>query len=301
MFRFSLRSVFLSVAVLAATLAVPTWKLHEVGGEDIAIAQLRSRDGITVQSHGVGPRWLAQLCGKESFQRADSVEIDGMLADPGYMPLVAKLRHLHTLTIEWGTLSYKDARLLGKLRKLQELNLDGTQFDNGDLKHLARLSELSSLSLNHTPIDDEGLEHVSTLKRLTVLDLGWTATGDRELRHLVKLKSLSSLNLTATRITSEGWVTLARLGGWSSLRVDDTDIDQRLKEATLRWRRRGRSPIRRCRLPAARPHHSRRRRWMSQRRMSGVPSRSISKSPTHPSRMRRPPRGTRRRPTRIRC
>lgn len=186
--RFSLRSFFLVVLVIAVSLG---WMIHRARQQGIAVAALKEM-GCTVSYYTNTDRsptvleWLRKLLGEDEHRDVDwVVGSRSQLTDAG-------LIHLRELT-QFRHLRLDDAQVtdagpvqLQGLTQLQNLNLNGTQVTDAGLLHLRGLTQLQYLYLSGTQVTDAGLVHLGGLTQLGYLSLDRTKVSDAGVRRFQK-------------------------------------------------------------------------------------------------------------------
>ncbi len=181
--RFSLRSLFLLIVVIAVSLG---WTLYKVRQQGIAVAELKKMgclvtyDNADWGSPTVLER-LRKLLGEDESRSVVRVrvEMEKTFTDAG-------LVHLRALT------------------QLQYLALDGTQVTDGGLVHLRGMTRLQYLILDRTQVTDAGLVHLRALTQLEVLYLDGTQVTAAGLVHLQGLTQLQLLTVGGTQVTNAG-------------------------------------------------------------------------------------------------
>jgi Leucine Rich repeat len=233
-FQFSLRTLMLLTAIVAACCVWVVAKRDRVVRQRRAVAQLKAR-GFEVlleyeQPHDMafrgpdpeppGPRWLRKWLGDDFF--ADVSQIYAPLPlfeEQGPTPrltdddakLLAMFPRLDTLAIDC-VLDVTDARLarLDSLTDIECLGLERCSITDAGMVNIARHHHLSTLRLNDTQITDSGLVCLAGLVDLERLELRGTAITDVGVEHLKKLSELRNLDIRDTKITDSGMQDLKR-------------------------------------------------------------------------------------------
>jgi len=197
-FRFSLRTMFIVITMLAVWLGLHIHSArlqkqsvvatHEYGGSVRYDYQYPKgsygRNDIDYTATSPVPRWLLDLVGVDFFH--DVVEVD-VRRPYGY--------------------------------SRQNLNAD-----DGLLSRLRGFPELRRLELIHCGITDEGLRRLPVIASLETLDLSYSSVTDDGMPYIGRLKSLKSLNLGHTRVNGRGFHRLARLEHLEVLNLTLTPI-----------------------------------------------------------------------------
>ena len=225
--------VFVSMLLL---LGVASAWLGVRGHEQLSVIREIERQGGTVESEPVGPKWLYELVGDENMRMFDEiVEVrlsvqatDATLCQMGRLTSLTLvtlvnspatdvgLRHLKGMAnLEWLLLSntrVTDAGLanLEGLTNLKELWLSNTKVTDAGLVHLKGLTSLETLLLITTPVKDDGLANLKGLKNLKVLDIDDTQVTDAGLKYLKGMTNLRVLCLKYTQVTDAGVAELQR-------------------------------------------------------------------------------------------
>ena len=224
--RFSLRSFFLVVLVIAVSLG---WMIHGARQQGIAVAALKEI-GCTVSYYNNTDRsptvleWLRKLLGEDEYRDVDwVVGSRSQITDAGlvYLRGLTQFRHLRLDDAQ-----VTDAGLvqLQGLTQLQGLSLSGTQVTDAGLLHLRGLTQLQNLNLNGTQVTDAGLLHLRGLTQLQGLNLISTQVTDAGLVHLRGLTQLQYLYLSGTQVTDAGLVHLGGLTQLGYLSLDRTKV-----------------------------------------------------------------------------
>ena len=235
--RFSLRTLLLLMALLAALVAVP---VNRATNQRKAVERVLAAGGQVVYDfEEIGddepraPKWLRRLLGNEYFQTVHGVYYrDCAVADADLEPLVKlhrlqtlfitgcpqltnqalvhvnQLADLETLILESSRITDADLPLLQGLHRLKYLSLRAAEITDGGLECLIGMPALEALLLADTRhISDAGLIHVGRMVKLTRLDLGDESRTraapitDEGLRRLDGLKNLTMLALDNSSIT----------------------------------------------------------------------------------------------------
>ena len=166
--RFSLRSLFLLIVVIAVSLG---WTLYKVRQQGIAVAALREM-GCSFTYGNPDPSGspypstvlerLRKLLGEDEPRSVTCVQgHSSQITDAG-------LVHVRGLT------------------RLEILFLNNTQVTDAGLVHLGGLTQLVELDLAATQITDAGLFRLGGLSRLRSLTLGKTQVTDAGVQRLQK-------------------------------------------------------------------------------------------------------------------
>lgn len=210
-FRFSLRTLLLLTAVVAAACGLIGRRVEQKRKELDAVANLVKLrcevhwnyefidDELHRDATSNGPRWLRGILGDNFFDK---------LQDVRFLPPCARIGD-------------DDLAPLEDLPDLDNLYLGGTQISDAGLQHIKGLTELRSLWLGHTQIHDAGLKNLARMQQLSMLDLSGTNVTDAGIPSLVPLRRLRILSLNYTKITDIGLKRLALLNQLRELRFSD--------------------------------------------------------------------------------
>ena len=224
-FQYSLRTLFVAIAVLGVWLAMVTSAARRQQSIVARLSKLNANVAYEFQFDAKGdwdfdavppgPKWLREMVGQDYF--SDVVYVDcgnGNLGDAGSQ-LLRGLKRLRKLHISNAPLTDAGLQPLRELKELKTLDLIGAHITDAGLECLEGLGQLHELSLQGTGVTDAGLEHLSGLSQLRELDLSEDSITDVGLEHLKVLKQLQVLRLYGTKITDAG---LEHLKGLPSLR-----------------------------------------------------------------------------------
>ncbi len=118
-----------------------------------------------------------------------------------WLPFVAKLSHLQTVTFSGPGIKDQGMEALEELTKLKQLNLTGSAITDETMHTLGKLSSLQVLKLRRTGVTDEGLQQISGLNQLRAIDLRNTNITDTGLTHLAFLQSLVDIQVERSGVT----------------------------------------------------------------------------------------------------
>ena len=214
-YQYSLRSLFVLMAVVAAAGSWFAVKRQQVERQRAAVKAIQEFGGVAIfdwdpnDPSAIGgavppePAWLPGLLGDDFFSHVTAVYC-GDMTDVG-------LAHFEVFTqlqeLDLAGTQVTDAGLehLKGLAKLQMLALGGTNVTDAGLEHLKGLTRLQKLLLDETKVTDAGFEHLKGLSQLQVLTLSANAeVTDAGLEHLKGLPQLQLLLLGGTKVTREG-------------------------------------------------------------------------------------------------
>jgi hypothetical protein len=220
--QYSLKSLVLAIAVVAALLALPRerslrqqFALRRMG------AQIDGGVGFTSQNM---PSRL--FFGNRNGDGADALRFDGVslsqtdAAQLALFPRLDKIRfykcpdpkasisalaahpHLTWLTINDSPLS--DLNAIAWFENLRVLDLAGTKISDDSLAAISELYYLFSLELKNTQISGTGLADLTNLPRLEHLDLRGCPIEDSGVECLKNFPALRYLQLEGTKVSREG-------------------------------------------------------------------------------------------------
>ncbi|MGE3410020.1 MAG: leucine-rich repeat domain-containing protein [Pirellulales bacterium] len=233
-FRFSLRTLLVSIALLSLPLSWIGWNMRQAARQRESVEEIRKEAGFesirydwqyTSGPDGgwriPWPNWLRKQLGDDFFYRV--VYVRSLKTNAGLAHL-ENLQHLRELDLWTYDSEVTDAGLqhIKGLSQLEVLSLRATKATDAGLEHLRGLSRLRTLNLSQTQFAGTGFQHLKGLKQLRDLDLSRTLVSDVGLAHLKELKQLESLNLWATQVTDAG---LEHLHGLDQLRSFDVNVN----------------------------------------------------------------------------
>ena len=214
-FQYSLRTLFVAIAVLGVWLAMVTSaarrqqsivaRLRELHAEityDFEVDTQGTRKSAAVPP---GPKWLRELVGQDYLSDVVQVNCSDRNIDDDDLDQLRGLKHLRDLNLIKTQITDAGLQHLSELKQLRSLSLSGPDITDTGLESLQGLDQLQCLSLELTSVTDVGLEHLKGLKQLQVLDLYGTKITDAGLKHLKGLTALRWLNVYhCTQLTEEG-------------------------------------------------------------------------------------------------
>jgi Leucine-rich repeat (LRR) protein len=182
--RFSIRTMFLLVSLIAATLGASAYLIDDFRQQarSLAVVQRLNGEAEFIPAHGPAwKRWLVTtMLGDDAFAEVAIVNLSGKKVDDATLEQLSGLRHL------------------------RELNLDNTQITDAGTHVLRSFAKLRLLSLRFTEISDESTETIAGLEGLIWLYLTHTQVSDASIDNLSKLKHLDELYVRWTNITDAG-------------------------------------------------------------------------------------------------
>lgn len=227
-FRFSLRTLFVVVALLCAWLAIET---NRAQTQRRAVEMIVRHQGRVVYHHqrpqgtrGAAkldlevraPRWLRDLVGDDYFRSVCGVTLDqpdsAPLTDDDWS-LLGKLTSLEMLTLHNQTLGDANLESLKHLTKLQVLTMTGGDLTERGIPMIARFEKLWFLQLGTaqrgswtsksskfrpSPLCDDSLAAIANLRDLEYLFIAGSRTTDAGLAALRQFKKLAHLDLNFT-------------------------------------------------------------------------------------------------------
>jgi hypothetical protein len=185
-FQFSLRSLFIATALIAAALGAISLFFRDVLEERTALASLR-RLGYTVKHS------LPLLDGQHPLLNIDFLIVSGdRCFDGDGIALVLRFRRLKTLYLGCDRIEPGTLRRLGELRSLQFLFVGGPHVDDDGLRGIGTAVALVQLSISGPEIRGGGLAEVASMKKLRSILL----RGNPHLRDFsaVNLRNLPDLD-----------------------------------------------------------------------------------------------------------
>jgi hypothetical protein len=233
-FRFSLRHLFVLIAIVAVLLAFGGKRamdarkqrqlitlIQSFGGENhhdrnftIGVERTIRYPNMEFSPTLPGPKWLRRLIGDEYFvsvaeaffdKPSHRVLNDGMFAE--FADALQSQNLPRPRGLVFSDLPITDVTLqrLGEFPELKSLHIvDCPGVTDAGLQSLKSLTKLRRLDLRGTSISDHGLKNLSTLTDLRELALSHTSVSDDGLIHLEPLRNLEWLALDNTAVTSHG-------------------------------------------------------------------------------------------------
>jgi internalin A len=204
-------------------LAVLAFRTEAEGGEGKSGEMPTFRWGLRRGEKMWQPGLIAKLPAPE---QAFGLDLSHTPVTDADLKELARLEHLHALSLFGTQVTGAGIRHLAGLRQLRWLNLGNTAVTDATVKELAGLKGLESLNLFQTQLTGAGLKELAPLKRLHTLALGGSRLTDAGLKELTVLKQLQSLDVLDTAITDTGLRELAGLKKLKSLnlgRIAGTD------------------------------------------------------------------------------
>lgn len=210
--QFSLKGLFVLVAIVAVPCAWLAWTMEHKRREREAVAEIEEFGGMAVfdwqeawRDNPSGPAWLRKLLGDNVFSNVVRVELR-----PDKQTYLSKRPPMPASA--WDLFEHR-------LR-------DGPIALDEELKVVAEFTNQERLSLAWTSIGDAGLARLPTLERLTDLELAYTNVTDAGLVHLQKFSRLQRLGLQGTQITDAGVAHLGQMTSLTSLRLHNTHVTE---------------------------------------------------------------------------
>ncbi|MGD9722138.1 MAG: hypothetical protein AB7O59_12150 [Pirellulales bacterium] len=201
-YRYTLRAVFVAVALAA----IPLWwlarEMAEFRAEQAALAELApSRPLISLMK-----QW------------------------PGYGSRVMTVILQHSATDE-------DVARLQAFQHLEGLDLrNNDRFSDAALAHAARLPHLKEMDLWNVPITDEGVRRLAELQTLDDLGLRSTLATEACLSNLARLPNLRRLVLQGMPLGEQGVAAIKTFPLLEVLLVDGAYVSQETVDALQRAR-----------------------------------------------------------------
>jgi hypothetical protein len=205
-FQFSLRTLLISVLIVAIPCAWLGHKFDEKRKERRAVETIRKLGGAVYYDYQMandfeppenqhfnaepyGPGWLRKILG------------DNFFSDPTVAMLAGE------------DCSDGDLACFEALSTLKSVRLGPTpRITDSGFAHLEGLTQLESLDLSTRGITDAALVHVKPMSQLRILLLPMSpSVGDDGLVHLRGLKQLKNLNVRGTAITIEAVAELQKV------------------------------------------------------------------------------------------
>ena len=245
-FRFSLRTLFAVVFLVAAAAAIVTAYVRSALRQRALVVDIMrsfgsvsydfnpnrsgTYDARRVQQQ---PSWLAQMLGDDFVSPVYSVY--ARAADDDMALQIATLSKLRGLDLANTDISDRGLSHLARLSELRDLNLSGTAISDDGLSALHDMTELRRLQLSRTRITAQGLMKLSHLTNLETLAVYGTSIGDESAPFLSGFPELQALHLSFTDLSDAGLDVLPKLKRLREVSLDGTQVSlagfQRLKAA----------------------------------------------------------------------
>ena len=233
-FRFSLRVLFVLVAILAVLLGIGSRRvldarkqrqlitlIQSYGGENHHELNFKGGPERTIRFSNMefspalpGPDWLRRWLGDEYFVSVAEAFFNKpshrVLDDESFRKFTSAIRFKNLprpTGLFFSDLPLTDTALdeLTTFPDLTSLHIvDCPEVTDAGLKRVESLQKLRRLDLRGSSITDDGLSRLADLKELRELCLKRTAVSDDGLVHLKQLKNLEWLALGDTSVTTEG-------------------------------------------------------------------------------------------------
>lgn len=269
--QYSLRTLFVAMAVLGAWLAVEVnsarRQRHAVeqikfwggkveydalppGQAESALRSLRRRlFGNDAVAHVVSVTLRPSRASFESKAPAgpwpgEAPFTDGPAIDDEGLKVVARLSKLRTLNLSWTDISDAGLAHLTSLAELRCLYLYQTRISDDGLFQLRPLKRLETIGLSGKSIGDAAFEHLGTLGGLKHVVLDDSSVTSRGLKHLKSCAGLRYVSVVrCSKVNDEGLEALAAFGGLIEADLRDTAVTDRgaaqlkalLPECTIRY------------------------------------------------------------------
>jgi hypothetical protein len=214
--KFSLRTLFVAVALCAVWLGVKTTQARKQRQAVAALTELGVQIGydwnynednpllLLPNAKPPGPEWLSNAIGEHYFARVVKLDFSRSNARTSDLKWLESLPHVRWLSLYGTPVANDGMKYVGSLGKLEVLYIAATLIGDGGLQHIQGLTELRELQCRSRFITDSGLASLSGLTNLQYLWLGDTSVSDAGLKHLESLRNLTMLYLRGTAVTAEG-------------------------------------------------------------------------------------------------
>ena len=214
--RFSLRTLFVAVAVCAVWLGIKTTQARKQQQAVAALTELGVQIGydwnynednpllLLPNAKPPGPEWLRNAIGEHYYSRVVKLNFGRSNAHTSDLKWLESLPHVRWLAIHDSPVDNDGMKYVGSLAKLEVLYIAAPLIGDGGLQHIQGSTELRELQCRSRFITDSGLASLSGLTKLQYLWLGDTSVSDAGLKHLESLRNLTMLYLRGTAVTAEG-------------------------------------------------------------------------------------------------
>ncbi len=164
LWRFSLRSLLVLIAVIAAGVGVAGRRVAEVRTERSVAAEIQRLGGyLRFQERAPVPEWLTRWLGEDFFADLYLAEIDSPLLSDDTLVQLAKLRHLEWLLLDSDRITDRGLRRIAKLSELCRLDLASRHITDDGLAALETLRNLRWLALRRTQVTSQGVERLRSV------------------------------------------------------------------------------------------------------------------------------------------
>lgn len=188
--RFGLRTLFVSMAIVASILA---WRMHNVVLQRRAVAAIERLGGSTARSSSWWPGWIVSLVGEELVTDVEGVVFTD--ASDQDLDLALQLPYLRSATILSSKISDDGLVRLAQQPSITEVRIlaKGANLSPAGVNALGRLPNLRSLYLS-AEVTLDSLPECGSLSEL-VIDIP-RLTGSN-MASVLRLTNLSSLSITS--------------------------------------------------------------------------------------------------------
>jgi hypothetical protein len=224
-FRFSLRALLVTTAVVAILCFMPVYFVRPYLGQLRAIAILE-KAGVGYQTTSDAPAWLQRLVGPKNCRIVTSVQgFQQSNLDDSLLENLSGSAHIRELFIGNSLITDKGLDHIQGMSNVVVLDLPGnSRVSNACFVHLPAMKQLKWIDASDVPVKDEGLAFLSTLTQLDQIELNRSKITDNGLEHLGALTGLRRLILDKNPITNSGLKELDPLTNLEILSLNKTEI-----------------------------------------------------------------------------
>ena len=209
--RLGLADLMVLTGIIAVAVGYWRWSINASTSEETLAAQIRSSEGIVVQSlilpdivsQRLPATWHADL------KRLSEVAL--LKPSPELIDKVVKLPYLNHLTIDGGEGDLMALEQLKSRPLFISLRIMARNLTEREIKTIASLTQLQSLAICRSTLTDESLNHFANLPRLQLLSVEDTEVTLKNIASLPCAKGLRMLNLSRPEAGQSGELTLSNL------------------------------------------------------------------------------------------
>ncbi len=166
----------------------------EMRGRALVILLLALSPRIALAERGPAKGTIS-LCGLDVALNATKLELRNRECESSDFRLLARLKHLEHLVLDWCGVTDSDLAVLTSLPRLEKLALGDRDITNVALRHVAKLDRLRELDLGgFEKLTSSGLGRLVDMPRLESIRLDEKQITDIALVHISKMKHLRTVD-----------------------------------------------------------------------------------------------------------
>lgn len=235
-FRFSLRSMFVLMTVVAIVLGLFGSELYRARMQRDALDSIEAELGGMVQADyrmgwlgdgqfaGLFCIWIHSDWGCRTRNLSISADTQRTRLTAQNARSLGNVSSLEGLQLIGLDLTQSELAALSQMPHLRRLSLVGCSLSEDAVEHIAKCESLEHLELYNCGLTGMELHPLSELTSVMVLDLSRNPLVDVGLESIGKMKNLSSLDLDNTLITDDGLRQLSSLQNLERLSLCDTEL-----------------------------------------------------------------------------